>query len=46
MLISASITLVLAAISWHFLERRALGLKGHFVGYTRRIFGKRGMANP
>lgn len=37
LLISASATLLLAALSWHLLERRALGLKGLYVGHTRRI---------
>lgn len=36
--ISASATLLLAALSWHLLEKRALGLKGFYVGHTRRIF--------
>ncbi len=36
-LISASVTLLLAALSWHLLERRALTLKALYVGYTRRI---------
>lgn len=36
-LISAAATLFLAAFSWHLLERRALNLKGHYVGHTRRI---------
>lgn len=35
--ISAFATLLLAALSWHLLERRALGLKGLYVGHTRRI---------
>ena len=37
LLISASATILLAAFSWHLLERRALGLKGLYVGYTRRM---------
>ena len=37
LLISVSTTLVLAALSWHLLERRALGLKELYVGHTRRI---------
>ena len=37
LLISASATLLLAVLSWHLLERRALGLKGLYVGHTRRI---------
>lgn len=34
--ISLAITVFLAVISWHILERRALGLKGKFVDYTRK----------
>ena len=34
-LISAAATILLSATSWHLLERRALGLKGHYVGHTR-----------
>ncbi len=37
LLISASVTLVLAGLSWHLLERRALTLKALYVGHTRRI---------
>lgn len=37
LLISASSTLLIAALSWHLLERHALSLKGHYVGHTRRI---------
>jgi peptidoglycan/LPS O-acetylase OafA/YrhL len=35
--ISAFATLLLAALSWHLLERRALGLKRLYVGHTSRI---------
>jgi peptidoglycan/LPS O-acetylase OafA/YrhL len=35
--ISAPATLLLAVLSWHLLERRALGLKGLYVSHTRRI---------
>ena len=35
--ISAPATLFLAALSWHLLERRALGLKGLYVSHTKRI---------
>ena len=38
LLISAPVTLLLAILSWHILERRALGLKKLYVGQTRRIF--------
>jgi len=37
LVISAFVTLLFAAISWHLLERRALGLKGLYVAYTRRM---------
>ena len=37
--ISATVSILLAAISWHILERRALSLKEHYVGHTRRWFG-------
>lgn len=37
LLISAAITIVLAALSWHLLESRCLGLKGVFVEQTRRL---------
>ncbi len=36
-LISGTVTLLFAVFSWHFLERRALGLKGICVGHTKRI---------
>lgn len=42
-LMSTFVTILLAALSWHFLERRALGLKGLYVGHTRRIL-KHGLA--
>lgn len=35
---SAFVTLLLAIFSWHFLEHRVLGLKGFYVGHTRKIF--------
>lgn len=35
---SATATLLLAALSWHLLERRALGLKSLYVAHTRKIF--------
>jgi peptidoglycan/LPS O-acetylase OafA/YrhL len=38
--ISASVTLLLAVLSWHFLEQRVLGLKGLYVGHTRKIFSQ------
>jgi peptidoglycan/LPS O-acetylase OafA/YrhL len=37
--ISAAVSILLAVISWHILERRALSLKDHYVGHTRRWFG-------
>jgi peptidoglycan/LPS O-acetylase OafA/YrhL len=44
-LLSASITLTLAVLSWPLLERRALGLKGYWVGHTRRLLGATAPAN-
>ena len=38
-LLSSSVTLTLAMLSWHLLERYALGLKGYYVGHTRRLLG-------
>jgi len=38
-LISATVSIMLAVISWHFVERRALSLKEHYVGHTRRWLG-------
>lgn len=38
MLVSATVTFLLAALSWHLLEQRMLRLKAHYVGYTRRLF--------
>lgn len=37
LIISSSATLLLAALSWHILERRALGLKGFYIGHTKNI---------
>jgi peptidoglycan/LPS O-acetylase OafA/YrhL len=37
--ISATVSIILAVISWHLVERRALNLKAHYVGHTRRWFG-------
>jgi peptidoglycan/LPS O-acetylase OafA/YrhL len=45
-LISTAITLSLAVISWHFLERRVLHLKQIYVGHTRRIFSYRPPDQP
>lgn len=44
LLISGTITFLLAALSWHLLEKRALGLKGLYVDHTRKIlaFGQTG----
>ncbi len=39
-LISAATTLLLAALSWHLIERRALDLKSSLVRHTRRILGR------
>jgi len=37
-LISAPITILLGVISWHFLERRVLALKGQCASYTKDWF--------
>lgn len=37
LLLSATITLLLAILSWHLLEKRCLGLKAHYVGYTKKL---------
>jgi peptidoglycan/LPS O-acetylase OafA/YrhL len=37
LLISTSATLLLGALSWHLLERHALGLKALYVDYTKKI---------
>jgi peptidoglycan/LPS O-acetylase OafA/YrhL len=37
LLISIVPTILLAVLSWHLLERRALSLKDHYIGITRRI---------
>ena len=37
--ISAMVSIIFAVISWHLVERRALSLKDHYVGHTRRWFG-------
>jgi peptidoglycan/LPS O-acetylase OafA/YrhL len=37
LVISAFATFLFAALSWHLIERRALGLKRLYVGHTRRI---------
>jgi peptidoglycan/LPS O-acetylase OafA/YrhL len=39
-MISALATIFLAVLSWHILEQRALGLKGLYVGHTRRLLGR------
>lgn len=36
-LIATPVTVFLAALSWHFLERHALGLKQLYVAHTRKI---------
>jgi peptidoglycan/LPS O-acetylase OafA/YrhL len=36
-LISAPPTLLLAMLSWHLLERRALGLKGRYFAHTGKV---------
>jgi len=39
LVLSAAITLSLAALSWLLLEKHALALKGFYVGHTRRLLG-------
>ena len=39
-LVSATMTLGFAALSWRLVERRALGLKGHFVARSRALVGR------
>jgi len=43
-LIAAPVTILLSAISWHLLEKRALGLKGSFAGRTRKLLAFRSSA--
>jgi len=47
LLIAGSATLILGALSWHLLEQHALGLKGLYVNYTKRIltFGRASTLN-
>ncbi len=37
LLVSASVTIVLAALSWHLIEQRALRLKGRYAGYAKSL---------
>ena len=43
---SAAATLFLAVLSWHILEKRVLGLKGRYVGHTRKILSFRFPEKP
>lgn len=36
-LISSLLTITLAFISWHLLEKRALSYKNYYIGHTRRL---------
>ncbi|WP_298207271.1 acyltransferase [Ferrovum sp.] len=36
-IISSAVTLLLAVLSWHFLEKHALDLKGHYVNHTKKL---------
>jgi peptidoglycan/LPS O-acetylase OafA/YrhL len=38
--IAGATTIFLAFLSWHLVEKRALGLKTHYVGHTERWLGK------
>lgn len=38
---SGALTLALAVLSWHLVEKRALGLKSTMVGMTMRVLGQR-----
>ncbi len=38
-IISATVTLLLAISSWHILEKRALKLKSQYIAYTQRFLG-------
>ena len=42
--ISTFITLLLAALSWHLLEHRALGLKTRYIDFTRKILARNHLA--
>ena len=44
--ISTLVTVPLAMLSWHFVEKRALNLKGSAVDFTRRLFGRSRPARP
>jgi peptidoglycan/LPS O-acetylase OafA/YrhL len=36
-LIATPITILFSVLSWHIIEKRALGLKEHFAGFTKKI---------
>jgi peptidoglycan/LPS O-acetylase OafA/YrhL len=43
--VSGGITLALAVLSWHLIERRALRLKGYYVQRTQRMLFSLSSAN-
>lgn len=44
--VSTLVTVPLAVLSWIFVERRALNLKGRVVGFTRQFLGRASPAHP
>jgi peptidoglycan/LPS O-acetylase OafA/YrhL len=40
MIISSLVTLIFSVLSWHFIEKHALKLKGQYADYTRKILAK------
>jgi peptidoglycan/LPS O-acetylase OafA/YrhL len=45
-LISAPITVALAALSWHLVEKRALRLKSSLLNHSRRFVGRQPVIPP
>jgi peptidoglycan/LPS O-acetylase OafA/YrhL len=41
--LSTLVTIPLAMLSWHLVEKRALNLKGRAVDFTRRFLGQSGV---